>query len=324
MKASRLLSILMLVQARGRVTAPELAATLQVSQRTVLRDIDELAAAGVPIWSDRGRNGGFQLTAGWSTQLTGLTEQEANALSLAGLPAAATELGLGAAAASARLKLIAGLPPEWRAQADQVAMRLHVDSVDWYRTKESPAYLQSLANSVWNGLRIIVKYESWSGVVKRELEPLGLILKAGEWYVAARDARDQKIKTYRASNVIELQQTRQKFKWPKQFDLAQSSARFELEIFRLQAKLRVSPRAIKWLKNARTPFVASPSVDSGNAKRNRARNSWQEISIPIESIEQGARQCLAWGAEVEILEPSELRNKVIADARAIASMYGRA
>src|SRR5579863_9379665 len=127
MKASRLLSIMMMLQARGRMTAPALAEALEVSERTILRDIDQLSTSGVPIWGDRGRGGGFQLREGWSTDLTGLTENEVQALFLAGLPEPATELGLGGAATSARLKMIASLPPQWREQAEHVSSRLHVD-----------------------------------------------------------------------------------------------------------------------------------------------------------------------------------------------------
>jgi predicted DNA-binding transcriptional regulator YafY len=110
MKASRLLSILMLLQARGQMSALALSQALEVSARTIVRDIDQLSAAGVPVYAQRGRQGGFKLREGWSTHLTGLTEPESQALLLAGLPAAATELGLGAAAAGARLKMLASLP----------------------------------------------------------------------------------------------------------------------------------------------------------------------------------------------------------------------
>ncbi|MDP3615481.1 MAG: HTH domain-containing protein, partial [Rubrivivax sp.] len=133
MKASRLLSILMLLQSHERMTAAALAQALEVSERTILRDMDHLSAAGVPVWAERGREGGFCLRPGWSTQLTGMTEAEAHALLLAGLPGPATELGLGEAALSARLKLVASLPTPLREQAAEVADRLHIDPVDWYR-----------------------------------------------------------------------------------------------------------------------------------------------------------------------------------------------
>ncbi|MCA3833024.1 MAG: HTH domain-containing protein, partial [Burkholderia sp.] len=171
MKASRLLSIMMMLQARGRMTAPALAEALEVSERTILRDIDQLSTAGVPIWGDRCRNGGFQLRDGWSTDLTGLTEHEAHALILAGLPGPASELGLDGMAASARLKMMASLPPGSREQADRVASRLHIDTVDWYRAQETPEFLREVADAVWGAYRIDVKYQSWRGVSRRTLEP---------------------------------------------------------------------------------------------------------------------------------------------------------
>src|SRR5450755_891180 len=197
MKSSRLLSILMLLQARGRMTASALAQAMEVSERTILRDVDQLSAAGVPLWAERGRHGGFQLRPGWSTELTGMTEPEANALLLAGLPGPATELGLGAAAASARLKLVASLPAEWREQAEHVGARLHIDPVDWYRAADTPHHLQEVARAVWHSRRLAVSYESWSGTRRRELEPLGLVLKAGAWYVVARSAGSEAVRTYR-------------------------------------------------------------------------------------------------------------------------------
>jgi predicted DNA-binding transcriptional regulator YafY len=311
----------MLLQARGRMTAPALARTLEVSERTILRDIDQLSAAGVPLWGDRGRNGGFQLRAGWSTELTGMTEPEANALLLAGLPGAATELGLGAAAASARLKLVASLPGEWREQADRVGARLHIDSVDWYRAQETPVYLRELADAVWNSMRIKIKYESWNGIVNRELEPLGLILKAGAWYVAARVVNEIKVRTYRISNVLELQASRKNFKRPVKFALPdywqESTKRFEAGLYRLQAKIRVSPRAMKWLLNARTKVTFLPP----KAKRTKGRADWQDVLMPIESIEHGARQLLAFGGEIEVLDPPELRAKIVQDANAILARH---
>jgi predicted DNA-binding transcriptional regulator YafY len=321
MKASRLLSILMLLQARGHMTAPALAAALEVSERTILRDIDQLSAAGVPLWGDRGRNGGFQLRAGWSTQLTGMTELEANALLLAGLPGPATELGLGAAAASARFKLVASLPGEWREQADRVGSRLHIDSVDWYRSQETPIYLRELADAVWNSFKIKIKYESWNSTVSRELEPLGLILKGGTWYVAACVVNEIKVRTYRVSNVLQLEASRKRFKRPAKFELAdywyESAKRFEAELYRLHAKIRVSPRAMKWLLNARIKITVLPP----ETKRKKGKFDWQDVLMPIESIEHGARQLLAFGGEIEVLDPPELRARIIVDARAVIARY---
>ncbi len=316
MKASRLLSILMLLQSHGRMTAAALAQAMEVCERTILRDIDQLSAAGVPLWGERGRQGGFQLREGWSTQLTGMTEPEANALLLAGLPGPATELGLGAAAASARLKMVASLPAPWREQAARVGERLHIDPVEWYRAQDTPHFLREAADAVWRGRRINVSYESWRGLAKRELDPLGLVLKAGAWYLAACEMGKDGARTYRLASLRGLVVGTRAVKRPRGFDLGrwwrESSARFESELRRLQARVRLSERGLAWLANARTPFVAVPDGGRG------------DVLLAIESIEQGARQLLAFGAEVEVIEPAALRHEVLRQARALVARHAAA
>jgi predicted DNA-binding transcriptional regulator YafY len=321
MKASRLLSILMTLQARGRSTATELAQAAEVSERTVLRDIDQLSAAGVPIWGERGRHGGFRLREGWSTQLTGMTEPEANALLLAGLPGPATELGLGAAAASARLKLVASLPSGWREQSARVGERLHIDPVDWYRAPDTPRFLREVADAVWRSRRIAVTYESWRGRAERELEPLGLVLKAGAWYLLARSAGHDDVRTYRLASVLALSAVAGSVRRPRGFDLGEAwrvaAARFESELRTLQARVRVSPRGEGWLRNARIPVVAlSPRPGA-----RRLRPGWRETGVAIESVEHGARQLLALAPEVEVVEPAALRAEVRRLARRVAARH---
>jgi predicted DNA-binding transcriptional regulator YafY len=320
MKASRLLSILMLLQSHGRMTAGALAQTMEVSERTILRDIDQLSAAGVPLWGERGRNGGYQLRPGWSTQLTGMTEPEASALFLAGLPSAATELGLGAAAASARLKLVASLPPEWREQAARVGERLHIDPVGWYQVQDTPHRLREAAQAVWQGKRIQVRYQSWQKTSNRELEPLGLVMKAGAWYLAAREVGKDAVRTYRLASMLALTVGTRSFKRPRGFDLVgywqESAARFEAELRPMQARVRVSPRAMGWLHHARTKFVPYP------ARSTPDRPDWKDVLLPIESIEHGAKQMLGYGGEIEVIEPAELRRQLILMARRTLANHG--
>jgi predicted DNA-binding transcriptional regulator YafY len=321
MQASRLLSILMLLQARGRMTAGALAQALEVSTRTILRDIDELSAAGVPVWGERGQQGGFQLREGWSTQLTGMTEPEAQALLLAGLPGPATELGLGAAAASARLKMVASLPGAWREQAARVGERLHIDPVDWYRAPDTPRFLREVADAVWHGRRIVAKYDSWRGVSRRELEPLGLVLKAGAWYLVARSTGKDAVRTYRLASLVDMQTPGKTFRRPRGFDLVQtwaaSSRRFEAELRQLPVRLLASPRAQIWLDNQRLQHQRLRP----EAGKTAPRAGWCELLLPMESVEQGARQLLAWGAEVEVLAPAELRAEVQRLAQAVLGRY---
>lgn len=311
MRASRLLSILMLLQTRGRLSAPVLAAELEVSQRTILRDIDHLSAAGVPIWSDRGRDGGFQLREGWSTNLTGLTENEAQALFLSGMPTAAAELGLGTASVSARLKMLASLPDELRENAEKVNARLHFDPIDWFRAAAPTDHLQSIAHCVWHQRIANMQYESWKGTKTRMIKPLGLVLKAGIWYAAALadDAKEARI--YRLSNIQYLDVTETVFRRPKHFDLAefwkQSTQRFETEIYSDFATLLVSKRGMKHLLEL--------SATVGEAAKKTAvpeasHEGWSKVVVPIESIDHASAQLLGIGVEVRVIEPPALRDRM--------------
>lgn len=310
MKASRLLSILMLLQSHERMTASALAQALDVSERTIMRDVDQLSVAGVPIWAERGREGGLRLRPGWSTHLTGMTDHEANALMLAGLPGAAADLGLGEAAVSARLKLVASVPMPMREQASRVADRLHIDPVDWYREHDAPAQLREVADAVWRSVRIRVRYASWRKTSWRELEPLGLVLKAGAWYVAARETGKRDVRTYRLGHVLESQPGRGSFKRPSSFDLArywrESSARFENELRPLQARVWMSPWALESLAQTRSRYVELPAP----ARSARERAGWRPVLLAIESVEEGARRILSFGGEAEVIGPAPLRTLV--------------
>ncbi len=322
MLASRLLSILMLLQSRGRLSAQTLAEQLEVSVRTVYRDIDQLSAAGVPVWADRGRNGGFQLQEGWQTRLTGLTEPEAQALFLVGLPGPARELGLGAAATSARLKVLASLPGEWRSQAQRVSSRFHLDPIDWYRAAGSTEHLQAVADAVWSERCLKMRYESWKGVVDRVVEPLGIVLKAGVWYMVARARGSDAPRTYRLGNIHALVASDQRFVRPPRFELAAywqaSTQAFEKGLYRGSALLRVSPRGLKLLQDF-SPVVADAARRS--AQRDAPPRGWLRVNIPIESVEHAAQQLLRLGADARVLEPRALRERVARTAMRIVARY---
>src|SRR5215210_3110841 len=164
MRASRLLSIMMLLQSRGRMSAESLAEELEVSVRTIYRDIDQLSAAGVPVYADIGRNGGFAMLDGWRTRLTGLTAPEARALFLSGLPGPASELGLGDEVAAAELKLLAALPADWQDEATRMSSRFHLDPKGWFASGHKPDYLKLVADTVWRERRLAIRYDSWTKI----------------------------------------------------------------------------------------------------------------------------------------------------------------
>lgn len=325
MQASRLLSILMLLQSRGRLSAQALASELEVSVRTIYRDVDRLSASGVPIWAEQGRTGGFQLREGWRTKLDGLTAPEAQAMFLAGLPGPAADLGLGEALASAQLKLKAALPPEWQDDAQRVGTRFHLDPVDWYRETPAVDHLGPIARAVWQAERISVRYDSWQGEAQRELEPLGLVLKAGTWYVIARSAvpssRNGPPRTYRLQSILELRLTGETFKRPRGFDLAaywrESTRRFEAELYRGEARLSVSARGLKWLSLLSNAVAQA----SRRGKPDSERPGWSIVRIPIESTEHAAGQLMRLGAEALVLGPKDLRERLAEQAREMLALY---
>jgi predicted DNA-binding transcriptional regulator YafY len=319
MRASRLLSILLLLQTRGRMSAQALAAEVESSVRTVFRDVDQLSAAGIPVWAERGRNGGFQLQEGWRTKLTGLTAAEASAIFLAGLPGPAADLGLGEAMTSAQLKLLAALPAEWQAGANRVGSRFHLDPVDWFRSAEPAEHLRSVAEAVWHERRLKLRYRSWKRVSDRVVDPMGLVLKAGTWYMVAR--ADSEVRTFRLSGIQALEVLDVRFTRPRQFDLArywsESTQRFETEVYRGEARLRVSSLGFRWLQSF-SPTVAATAARTASPPES---DGWLRVTIPIESPEDGARELLKLGAEAEVLEPPELRTLLTGTTERLAALY---
>ena len=334
MRASRLVSILMLLQTRGRVSARTLADHLEVSTRTVYRDIDELSAAGVPVVVERGAAGGFELLEGWRTTLTGLTPNESQTLFLSGLPGPVAELGLGDTMASAHLKLLAALPRQWQIEAQRVSSRFHVDLAGWYRRVKPVRHLRALADAVWADRWVAIRYESWEAVVERELEPLGLVIKAGEWYLAAlprggggrRSSKSPIPRTYRVANIRDLT-VHGEFVRPNQFDLnaywSESTRRFERDIYRGTAEVRLSPRGRKLLRNASAAVEQAIDQAIDDPAAGIDASGWLRVTIPIESIGHATGQLLALGIDVEVLGPPELRERVRDTARAVSAAYQR-
>ena len=319
MLASRLLSILMLLQTRGRISAPALAREFEVSVRTIHRDIDQLSAAGIPVYADRGRSGGFQLMDGYRTRLTGMTQSEAEALLLAGLPGPAAQLGLSDLLSAARLKLLAAMPENLQRNAERIASRFHLDPVGWFRGDDPLPTLQTVAQAVWAERCLKVRYRNSGEMYLRRLGPLGLVLKGGVWYLVAQSGKA--VRTYRVAQICEAEIADETFARPKNFDLAahwQEAARaYEAGLFREQAEIKLSARGMTLL-DLLGPFVKDSA--SKSAKRDRA--GWTRCTVPIESIGQGAREFMRLGGEVEVLGPAALRAR-IAEVSALMAMRHR-
>ena len=320
MRASRLLSIMMLLQARGRMSAESLAEELEVSVRTIYRDIDQLSAAGVPVYADIGRNGGFALLDGWRTRLTGLTAPEARALFRSGLPGPAGELGLGDDVAAAELKLLAALPADWQGEAQRMASRFHLDPKGWFSTGPRPEFLKAVAEAVWSETRIVIRYDSWTQVSERLVEPMGLVLKAGVWYLVGR--REAGYRTYRMSQIQALTPTGDRFERPADFDLPahwqQATQSFEREIYIGLARVRATRIGISRLKD-----ISQRVKDAIDAQALVFdADGWAELDVPVEEDTWAAREMTRVGAEVEVLAPQSLRDRMADIARRLAKSYG--
>lgn len=293
MRASRLLSILILLQARGRMTAEDLAAEFEVSVRTIYRDVDALSAAGVPVYADRGPGGGFALLDGYRTRLTALSGEEAEALPLARLPEQARALGLGQAAALAGAKLDTALLPGSAERARRIAARLHLDPADWYRAAEEAPHLPALIRAVLDGRVVTMRYEGWKGTHDWRAEPLGVVLKGGNWYLVA-DARGKR-RTFRVAAIETLQISDVMFAPPADFDLAahwrESLERFETELRPMKVKLRATAEGAR--KLAEQGAYAAAAVRAGLADGDGV-----VVDLPVETLEQAARLVLGLGGEV--------------------------
>jgi predicted DNA-binding transcriptional regulator YafY len=327
MRASRLMSILILLQLRGRVTADALAEEFEVSLRTIYRDIDELSAAGIPVQSERGPNGGFQLMQGYQTKLTGLASHEAEALFMIGMPDAAVELGLGDAATDATRKLLASLPPALSEDASRIGTRFHLDPVEWYHAATPLPHLPALARAVLDQHIVSVSYSSWKGDVNRTLAPLGLVLKAGAWYLVALslsstgDIAASNPRTFKVSNIRKQTVGDVFFSRPNDFHLAtfwrKSISRFESELRPGRATLRASPLGL--MRLAELGAFASNAVSRAGKPD---RSGWSTLVLPTETTDHAARLIMSLGAEVEVIEPRELRVAVRSLAHEVAKRNG--
>ncbi|MGH9759635.1 MAG: helix-turn-helix transcriptional regulator [Blastocatellia bacterium] len=317
MRANRLLAILIRLQLRGRLTAQALADEFEVSIRTIYRDIEELSGSGVPVYADRGPGGGFQLVDGYRTTLTGLTAEEAEALLLFGLTGPAADLGLAQPLAMARLKLLAAIPAAASNAAVRIGDRLHLDPVGWYRRTTAPAHLAAIARAVWSERRLSIHYESWSARVHRNIDPLGLVLKAGDWYLVARAGRD--IRTYKVSKIHDLRALDEAFVYPPDFDLAShwqaSLKRFEEGLRKGQATLRVSPAALSRLDRLGADIVEAVMQSQPDSAGRRL------AIVPIESVEHAAGLLLGFADDIEVLAPPALRVRLAERAVRIVELY---
>ncbi|MEV7617683.1 WYL domain-containing protein [Streptomyces sp. NPDC089799] len=322
MSASRLLSVLLLLQSSGRLSAQTIADELGVSVRTAYRDLTRLQAAGVPVYAEPGRGGGYRLLDGYRTRLTGMSEGEARALFFAGLPGPAADLGLAGEVTAARLKLLAALPAGLREEAARTAAVFHLDAPGWYREPERTPHLPLLVDAVLTRRAVDVRYRRWRAPqeVSRRLRPYGLVLKSGTWYLVA--ATETGVATYRATQVLDAVVSEEVFDRPGDFDLGTYWTSY-LDDFRTRrytgtATIRLSPQGRRRLPDNVPPEVVR-AVDSTATAA--GADGWVEAVIPTESTRHACGELLRLGVDVEVIAPAELRLAMAETIGVLARAY---
>ena len=320
MRADRLLSLLMLVQTRGKMTVKKLADELEVSERTIYRDITALSAAGIPVYASRGPGGGVRLIEEYRTTLTGLTPDETRALFMLSIPAPLTQLGLGEELRAALLKLSASLPDTRRADESHTRQRIHLDSSWWFQSEQQVPCLQTIQQALFQDrcLRIKVRWEFFNTEFEQEAEPYGLVAKANIWYLVY--GRGGTPHVTRVSQIVEAEIRPEGFTRPPAFELEafwQEWCREYESQPPFQARVRIAPGALPILAEyvgdrARGQVAQSHPPDA---------DGWVTLTLPFESFVAARSRLLGLGRAVEVLEPEALRKSLVDFAEQIVGFY---
>lgn len=289
----------MAVQRRGQVTAPELADELEVSVRTIYRDVAALQQAGVPLWTAAGTGGGIRLVEGWRSPIDGMTGDEAQALLIG---QAGADLGLASVLATARSKVRSGLPPSVQAQLDLINERFLSDHRRWFDDAPTPDCLPQLADAVWRGVRIDIGYGRRA--VRRRLDPLGLVVKAGVWYLVA--AHRRRPRTYRVDRIVSVSLTVDPVVRPPGFSLASyweaAAAEVDRAIRGIDAMIRIPGSSVPTLRLS----VPGPATVDAIDHAVPVDDGRIEIRLPVEEIPVAVAMLLGVPG-LEVRRPTALR-----------------
>lgn len=318
MRAARLLRILLLLQARGGATAEQLAAELEVSTRTIYRDLAALGGAGVPVYGERGEGGGYRLVGGYRTSLTGLTTDETGALLLTGAAApVAGELGIGGLLATTRLKLLAAIPPGMRGVATRAEERFHLDPGGWAHARpRSTAHLQTLARAVWEDRVLRMRYRRGGrgAVVRRTVHPLGLVHKTGTWYLVATHRASPRV--YRVDRVDEATPLDEPARRPDDFDLPAFWSAWERDYAEHLPRVVVDVRLGADAQRYRDALGALAPREVADERE--GSDGWVRQTMLFDTAGVARAALLALGPDVEVLAPAGLRADLGRVARELA------
>lgn len=318
MRADRLISLLMLLQARGRMTAKALATELQVSERTIYRDVEALSASGVPIYAEAGPQGGLALLDSYRTTLTGLTESEVRALFMLSTPAPLAALGVSQELRSALLKLAAALPDARRHDEVQVRQRFYLDSSWWHQNENAVPHLQMIHQAVWQDRKLHLTYRPIPTVeIGQWVDPYGLVAKAGVWYVVY--AREGRVRAHRVAFLLDVRMSEETFERPPDFDLAAFwqawCAEREQRYNAYAVMVRVAPSFVSVLP------MYFDSIRDKIEQASSDADGWLVLELAFESLEAARDRLLSFGRGVEVICPRALRKSLQDYAEQIVALY---
>jgi predicted DNA-binding transcriptional regulator YafY len=317
MKSDRLLAMLLLLQAKGRASARQIAKSLEVSERTIYRDIDSLSAAGIPVHAERGSGGGIVLAEGYRRALTQFRDEEIRAL-FASAADALVDVGLGDNLRHALDKLTGAMTDSQRRAALETRTRIHIDSRRWRQAAQPREILATLRRAATEDLTTVLQYRDRNGKVsERSIDPLGLVAKAGVWYLVARYGDE--MRTFRADRVLSLDVTAQRFERPRGFDLDEYwrewSDRFERGLPGYPVVLSVAPAAFEDV----TAYWDAEIVE--DAPR-RGRRGWRTVKVIFPSLGTAVSHIVMWCKQVDPIEPAEVRTEALARAKDVMKAFG--
>lgn len=319
MRADRLLSLLMLLQTRGKLTARQLADELEVSERTIYRDIEALSIAGVPVYAERGPGGGCALLDSYRTTLTGLTADQVRMLFMLGIPAPLTDLGVTGELKAALLKLTAALPAAHQAEEQRVRQRVYLDPDRWPQDDDPVPYLHTVYRAIWENRKLVLSYRLFDARVEHLVAPYGLVAKGGIWRLVA--CRDEHLRVYRLSHDLGVHLTDQPFERLPDFDLIAFwrgwCALYERRRPVYRVTVRVSPEMLSYL-----PHCFGQGINDQIAGAPADPEGWRRLTLTFETFEAARGRILSLGRGVEVLGPLPLRRSVEDFARQIVGLYG--
>lgn len=316
MRAERLLSLLLLLQNRGRLTTRELSDLLEISERTVHRDMEALSAAGIPVYAERGRGGGWTHTRGYRTRLTGMTPAELAALLTGADKSVLDALGIGGNYVSAARKLKAAAAYDMGTETTDSRTMIHIDGQSWSPTYDNVPFLTLLREAMERSRKVLIVYDGGNDKRKERLVgPLGLVAKRGVWYAAA--ICEGQYRTYRVSRICSASITDEAFERPDGFDIQsywqQSIQEFKDSLPKYPSDLQIRKEAIALLQKERFVQFLTEPVSTGQG--------WFKVSAEFQSLESALRIALSYGPDLVVLSPAELRSKVAESVRTVAALY---